>query len=72
MLEHGWGMGVFGLIFWVVVLAAIAGVVWFFCSLPTARGRNPRPTGRELLEERIARGEIGREEYLQKRRGLED
>ena len=31
-----------------------------------------RSTARELLEERYARGELNRDEYLQKKRDLED
>jgi putative membrane protein len=66
-----WGMG-FGLILWLVILALmVAGVVWFLRSQPLA---GPSSLGRsralEALEERYARGEINREEYLQKKRDL--
>jgi putative membrane protein len=62
----------FGFIFWLVILAIIiAGVVWFVRSQPLAGNQHSRPsTGLELLEERYARGEIGREEYLQKKRDI--
>ena len=71
---HGWGMGGsgmgFGFIFWLVILGfIIAGVVWFVRSQPLA-GSSRRSTGLELLEERYARGEINREEYLQKKRDI--
>ncbi len=73
---HGWGMGDwgmgFGFIFWLVILGIIiAGVVWFVRSEPlTGNQRSRRSTGLELLEERYARGEIDREEYLQKKRDI--
>jgi putative membrane protein len=73
---HGWGMGGsgmgFGFIFWLVILALVVwGVVWFVRSQPLAGNQRTRPsTGLELLEERYARGEINREEYLQKKRDI--
>ena len=60
----------------IVVLAlVIAAVVWFVRSmtqpghqLPATGGRSP---GLDALEERYARGEIKREEYLEKKRDIE-
>jgi putative membrane protein len=78
--DHGWvmngeGMG-FGFIFWLVILAVIiAGVVWFVRSQPPAgsqRSLEQRSPALEALEERYARGEINREEYLQKKRDITD
>lgn len=75
----GWGgYGWFGLphvIVWLAILAVlIAGVVWFarattprFDSLHSPARRSP---GLAVLEERYARGEINRDEYLQKRRDI--
>jgi hypothetical protein len=57
----------FGLIFWLVIIIGSVGFVWFFGLLPKARNRMDRSTARELLEERCARGEIDRDEYLQKK-----
>ena len=73
----GWGvaMMVFGGIFWLAVLAfIIAAVVWFMRS-PGRGGQGPSPiergpTALDILEERYARGEIDRDEYLQKKRDL--
>ena len=76
--DHGWmmdgeGMG-FGFIFGLVILAVIiAGVVWFVRSQPLAgsqRSLERRSPALEALEERYARGEINREEYLQKKRDI--
>ena len=65
-------MHAFGLIFWLLIIIGIIGIAWFFGSLPKARGRTPRSTARELLEERYARGDINREEYLQKKSDLQE
>jgi putative membrane protein len=86
MWDHGsgWGMmgdwglmGGFGLIFWLVILATIiAGLVWFVRSQQGASGRylpsEQRSASLQILEERYARGEIDREEYLQKKRDILD
>jgi putative membrane protein len=71
-------MGGFGVIFWLVILAVIvAGVVWFVRSMPpqTSNLQQPaehRSAGLEALYERYARGEISREEYLQKKHDIGD
>ena len=68
-MMDGWGMG-FGFIPWLVILAVIiAGVVWIVGSQPV-RGGQRRSTGLDVLEERYARGEITREEYLRKKRDI--
>lgn len=69
-----WGMGgglgmVVMLVFWVIVISAI---VWLFRSAADRRafpgGRHETPL--EILQRRYASGEIGRDEYEQKRRDL--
>jgi putative membrane protein len=70
---YGWGMRDwekgFDLIFWLVILGAIiTGVLWFVRSKPLAGDQ--RGSSLEVLEERYARGEINREEYLQKKRDI--
>lgn len=76
----GWGDGGYGpmgMIIWLVILVAIVGGgVWFFQRLQQQQpGQSPqlpaaRSRGLDVLEERYARGEIEREEYLQKKRDL--
>lgn len=67
-----WGMGfgwVFMLLFWGFVLLGIAALVkWLWCA--SERGRAAGKTALQMLEERYARGEIGREEFEQKKRDL--
>jgi putative membrane protein len=58
------------LLFWALI---IAGVVWIVRYM-TDWGDHPhtgrRQPGLDILEERYARGEINREEYLQKRKDI--
>lgn len=78
----GWGMmggggpgiGGFGMIFWLVLLVAIIVAVAWFVRRTGRTGAPPslesRSRGLDVLEERYARGEINRDEYLQKRRDI--
>ncbi|HRY01634.1 MAG: SHOCT domain-containing protein [Hyphomicrobiales bacterium] len=76
----GWGYGGYGpigMIIWLVILVAIvAGAVWFFQRMQQQQQGQPpqltsgRSRGLDVLEERYARGEIEREEYLQKKHDL--
>lgn len=70
----GWGMG-FGMIsvvlFWVLVILGIVILVrWIAAGSPGA-GQPPTKTALDILKERYARGEIGREEFEQKKRDIE-
>jgi len=62
------------MIIWIVILIAIVAlVVWLVRSLtgPGAQHLPPRRSpGLDVLEERYARGEIKRDEYLEKKRDL--
>jgi putative membrane protein len=70
-MMDGLGMG-FGFIFWLVILAVVvAGIVWFVRSQQyNQRSPERRSTALDVLEERYARGDITREEYLQKKRDI--
>jgi putative membrane protein len=70
----GWGWGMFGalhmLLWWVLI---VLGIVVLIKWLIGGSSRQERETGSralEVLKERYARGEIGREEYEQKKRDL--
>ncbi|HLK26107.1 MAG TPA: SHOCT domain-containing protein [Caulobacteraceae bacterium] len=75
MLGLGILFGVFLLLFkGILGLIVIALVIWAISraasnSGPTTAVRS-RSAGLEILEQRYARGEIGREEYLEKKRDL--
>jgi len=74
-MMNGDGMG-FGFVFWLVILLVIiAGAVGFVRAQPLAgsqRALERRSPALEALEERYARGDIDREEYLQKKRDITD
>ena len=64
------------MVFWLLALVLLAGgVVWFMRSSPSiGLGRQAaagRTSGLDLLEQRYARGEVNREEYLQKKGDLQ-
>ncbi|WP_198116883.1 SHOCT domain-containing protein [Massilia rhizosphaerae] len=74
MMGYGWwGMGVGSvlmLLFWAFVILGIVGVIrWFLSQNGPDRGTRGK-TPLEIVQERFARGEIGKEEYEQMKRDL--
>jgi putative membrane protein len=71
---YGYGYGPVHMIVWAVVLIAIiVGVVWMVRSMTGPHGHHLSPkrsAGLDVLEERYARGEVTREEYLQKKKDI--
>ncbi|TRZ99043.1 MAG: SHOCT domain-containing protein [Rhodocyclaceae bacterium] len=65
--EHGemlMGWGWFGMVLmWVIPVAIIVAMVRLFIWRPEGTSRQ---TAREILEERYARGEIERDDYLKR------
>lgn len=66
MEGYGWG-GM--LLFWGILIAAFALLVRN--CFGTCSGHARKKTALDLLKERYARGEIGRDEFEQKKRDLE-
>lgn len=69
----GWGWGWLGMIlFWLVpILLVLAAIKYLAGGSRLGQGaREERRKALDVLEERYARGEIDREEYLQKRDDL--
>lgn len=69
------GFGLHSLV-WILAIAAIVAVVIWVLRASTGSGsaageRKPRPTALEILDERYARGEIEREDYLARKTDLE-
>ena len=69
----GWGMGfggIYMILFWVVIIAAVVVLAkWMFGNSSrsdSARGKSAL----DILQERYARGEIGKDEFEQKKRDL--
>ena len=73
--NHGdwmWGMGGVMVLGWILIVIVIAVVVWLLVRGPLAGGTaTERRSALDILKERYARGELGREEFEQKRRDLE-
>lgn len=76
-LMGGWGYyghGGLHLVFWIAIVLAIAAIcVWGMrsvCMPGMRRDTLPRPAGLDVLEQRYARGEINRDEYLQKKQDI--
>ncbi len=76
MYGDGWGGMMFGLpgmlLFWLVLFVAIFVLIRF----SSERNRQDLPprekTALDILKERYARGEIGREEFEEKKRDLSE
>jgi len=70
MGNWGWGMAIFGWAFMTLVVVLVAWLIW---STTRRTGPTDRDGRRALdvLDERYARGEIEREEYLNRRADLE-
>ncbi len=70
----GYGYGLIHLVVWAVVFfAVVAFIVWLVRSVtgPSLHYAQPhRSPGLDALEERYARGEIKRDEYLQMKKDI--
>jgi putative membrane protein len=70
----GWWMPFHGILSLLLLILVVVGIVALIRFLFNGRGRgvpgHGRSPGLEVLEERYAKGEIQRDEYLQKKRDL--
>jgi putative membrane protein len=73
-MDMGWGPGfgwVLMILFWAIVIAAVIVLVkWLFADSGHGDRRGSK-SALDILKERYARGEIGREEFEQKKRELQ-
>lgn len=70
----GWGMGfgwIFMLLFWALLILGVAALAKWLLGASSRKQTSPPKTGMEILEQRYARGEIGRDEFEQKKRDLQ-
>ena len=71
---YGYGFGLLHMFIWLIVLVAIiVGIVWLVRTVALSSTHQlsvRRSSGLDVLEERYAKGEIQREEYLQKKRDM--
>ena len=72
----GWGGMGFGMIgmslFWILLIVAIVALVRGMWGGGNPPAGEQKRTALDILKERYARGEIGRDEFEQKRRDLSD
>ena len=74
---YDWTGSVFMILFWgllclLLIFAIVASIVSLVRLLPGRGSRGgEKITALDVLHERYARGEIGRDEYLERRRDLE-
>lgn len=66
MPGFGW---IFMVLFWALVILGVAALVKWLAG-GVGNNRPPGKTTLQILEERYARGEIGREEFEQKKRDI--
>lgn len=68
----GWGMGIaHGLLWWVFLVLGIIVLVRFIARGPGAgAAAPPAETALDILKKRYARGEIGKQEFEEKRRDI--
>lgn len=73
---YSWGGMAFGmasmLLFWVLLIAAVVILVRYLPGTGISPKRRQEKTALDILKERYARGEIGREEFEQKKRDLNE
>jgi putative membrane protein len=76
--EHGFGLGHgFGILFWIlIVVLLVAAVAFVLRGAGSGSAADKRPSREksalEILEARYARGEIGHDEFEQRKRNLQD
>ena len=73
MNNYGWGWGGMGtgmLLFWILLIAALVLLAKNFWSDNAGKSGEKEKSALDILQERYARGEIGREEYEQKKHDL--
>ena len=75
MTHSMWGTGWLSMIpymglFWIIALLAVVAVVWTFMRRGSDTTHRDASCALQVLEERYARGEIGKEEFLNKRHDL--
>ena len=74
MNHYGWGgmgMGIGMLLFWGLLIALIVVLLRSTWSAGACGKREEGKSALDILKERYARGEIGKEEFEQKKRDLE-
>ena len=66
----GWGMAIFGWMFMTMVVVLVGWLIWSTTRRAEPGGGTVSRAG-ELLDERYARGELNRDQYLEQAADLE-
>lgn len=68
---HGTHMGFFpmgyGLLIWIIIIFVIGLLIYLLANKTSKRDSSKKKDAIEILEERFARGEISKEEFLEKK-----
>ena len=70
--EGGMLFGGFMWIFWLLVIAAVVLVIISAINNKNTTGNDIEESPLEILKRRYAKGEIDEDEYIQRRKGLEN
>ena len=74
MMDGGWFGGIFMLVFWVLIIVGLVFLIkWLIQTTRGTRRTDESASASravEILEERYARGEIDKDEFLEKKRHL--
>ncbi len=66
----GWGMAISGWLFMILLVSLVGWLIWSATRRPESSNGDRRGAG-DILDARYARGEIERDEYLQRKNDLE-
>lgn len=64
----GYGMGILGLVFWILVIIGLVLLIKYLWE--GGQGRREQESAIEILKKKYARGEISKEEFEEKRKDL--
>ena len=64
----GYGMGILGLLFWILVIIGLVLLIKYLWE--GSQGRREQESALEILKKKYARGEISKEEFEEKKKDL--
>ena len=70
---HGWGLGMGMGWWWILGIIALALIIWLVVRLSNQKPNANHPENKsplDILKERYAKGEIDKEEFEERKKGL--